>query len=193
MRMWEKRVSNIALIEALEDRQLMSAAPHAMAMPAPLHRPAIVMSYGPALKTISKAAPVVTSTVALKSATTASQLPAFIPNKGGFAVSNIVGAWTGTMRLDGTKVDAPFSIKFLFQRGVAATGTFNLGPTIGNQSLSSTLIFSLQRNFRVLILTPDLWAGFVGALTANAKILMGRFSFNSTTGWHTGVFTLNRV
>jgi hypothetical protein len=76
---------------------------------------------------------------------------------------------------------------------VAASGTFNLGPTIGNQTVTSTMVFDLHNNLRALVATPKLSVGFTGAITGNGNVLYGRFSFNNGTGWTTGMFTLTRA
>ena len=96
------------------------------------------------------------------------------------------------VRCLGTTTDQPFYINFAFQRGVAASGTFNLGPTIGNQTVTSTMVFDLHNNLRALVATPKLSVGFTGAITGNGNVLYGRFSFNNGTGWTTGMFTLTR-
>lgn len=106
---------------------------------------------------------------------------------------NVVGGWTGSMRLDGSKTDSAFSITFAFQRGLAASGAFNLGPTMKNQVATSTMVFDQRNNARALIATSKLSAGFTGAISANGKMLYGRFSFNTATGWKTGTFTLTRA
>jgi hypothetical protein len=118
--------------------------------------------------------------------------PTFVPSTGPVKADNVVGEWTGSMRLDGTTVDNAFSVNFTFQRGVAATGTWNLGPTMGNQVVVTTMVFSLHNNMRVLISTPGLNSGLTGALSTNGKVLAGRFSFNTSHGWQTGMFTLTR-
>jgi hypothetical protein len=168
------------MIEALEDRQLMSVAAHPAVQAAPVKaKPAaIVVSVKPAAKAI----------VAPKVAA----FPSYVPSSGAIKSVSVVGGWTGSLRLDGTKIDNAFSVTFIFQRGVAATGNFNTGPTMGNQVVTSTMVFSLHNNVRVLVATPSLAAGFTGALSTNGKMLSGRFSFNSSKGWQTGMFTLTR-
>jgi hypothetical protein len=170
------------MIETLEGRQMMSATPvhaavHVGATPA---KPAIVV----AAKPVAKVTPVVKPKV--------TALPAYLPATGVIKGANVIGGWTGTMRLDGTKVDNAFSVNFTFQRGVAATGTFNMGATMNNQVVVSTMVFSLHNNVRVLFATPSLMAGMTGALSSNGKMLTGRFSFNTSHGWQTGMFTLTR-
>ena len=163
------------MIETLESRELMSAAPH------------------PVVAAVSK--PVAPLVVSAKPAPTPAvkEFPVYVPSVGPVKGTNVVGNWTGTMRIDGTTTDQTFSINFAFQRGVAASGTFNLGPTIGNQTVTSTMVFDLHNNLRARVATPKLNVGFTGAITTNGKVLYGRFSFNNGTGWTTGMFTLTRA
>jgi hypothetical protein len=176
------------MIEALEDRQMMSVAPHPALLAAPSRAKvaAVVASAKAAAKPPAKT---VAKTLVRPKATA---VPTNVPSPGPVKASSVVGAWTGSMRLDGTSIDNAFSVTFLFQRGVAATGTFNLGATMGNAVVTSTMVFSLHNNIRVLVATPGLNAGFTGAMSTNGKILNGRFSFNSPKGWQTGMFTLTR-
>lgn len=169
------------MFEKLEGRQMMTATmAHVEMTSEQTSVPAIVMCAQPAAKLVAK--------VAVK----VSALPAYIPATSGVKGKNVVGEWTGTMQLDGSKTASAFSIKFAFQRGVAASGTFNLGATMSNQAVTSTMVFDLHNNFRAMVATPKLAAGFTGAISSNGKMLTGRFSFNSATGWKTGVFTLTR-
>jgi hypothetical protein len=174
------------MIETLEARELMSVAPHPTVAAVAKPSAAIVMSAKPAAKPTVKPTAKPAPTPAVKA------FPAYVPSVGPIKGTNVVGTWTGTMRIDGTTIDQPFSINFAFQRGVAASGTFNLGPTIGNQVVTSTLVFDLHNNLRALVATPKLSVGFTGAITGNGNILYGRFSFNNGTGWTTGMFTLTR-
>jgi hypothetical protein len=221
--MWEVKRQNRnevqPMIEALEDRQMMSAAPHAAvavkqtpaphaivmsvkpkatpavkvaAKPAPAPKPVVKAKAAPAPKPVAKAKvapapkPVVTTTPPV------GDLLPFVPASNPGMAPNVVGVWSGTMQIDGSKQASPFSIDFAFQHGVAASGTFNLGPTVGNQSAVSTMVFGTNHNVRVLILTSTLWMGFDGALTANGKMIYGRFAVNTPNGWETGSFSVNR-
>ena len=180
--MWEgkrntsKSNPGIPIIEALESRQLMSVAVH------PITAAVVVKPV---------AARVVTAKPATKPAVQA--FPSYVPSIGAVKGTNVVGNWTGSIRLDGTTTDQPLSVTFNFQRGVAASGTFNLGPAVGNRAALSTMVFDLHNNVRALIAGPKLSVGFTGALTSNGKVLYGRVSFNVGTGWQTGMFTLNRA
>ena len=167
------------MIETLEGRQMMSVAPHLVAVhtAAVAAKPVIVVPVK-APKPVAKPK--------------ASAFPTYVPSTGPIKGPNVVGTWTGSMRVDGTNVDNAFTVTFVFQRGVAATGTFNTGVTMGNQVVTSTMVFSLHNNVRVLIATPSLNAGLTGALSTNGKVLSGRFSFNSAKGWQTGMFKLTR-
>jgi hypothetical protein len=173
-------VSNHPMIETLEGRQMMSVAPH----PVSVHAAAVAAKPAIVVPVKAAAKPVV--------APKASAFPTYVPSTGPIKGPNVVGTWTGSMRLDGTKVDNAFTVTFVFQRGVAATGSFNMGVTMGNQVVTSTMVFSLHNNVRVLVATPSLNAGLTGALSTNGKVLSGRFSFNSAKGWQTGMFTLTR-
>jgi len=105
---------------------------------------------------------------------------------------NLVGTWTGTIQFDGAATATAFSIDFQFQLEAAASGTFNLGPAIGNQSPQSTMVISNHNNVRALILNNSLWVGFTGVLESNGNAIYGRFAYDSPTGWKTGSFNVTR-
>jgi len=199
--MWEAKSQNRSnqngvqpMIEVLEDRQMMSVVAHheAAAPKAPAPH-AIVMSVKPAAKVATRpAAKQATTPAAPPTQNNLGELPAFVPATNLNMAPDVVGKWTGTMLVDGTTQANPFSINFAFQRGIAASGIFNLGPTVSNQSLTSTLVFGTSLNTRALILTSTLWMGFTGALTANGQILYGRFAVNTSNGWETGTYNLTR-
>jgi nucleoid-associated protein YgaU len=105
---------------------------------------------------------------------------------------NLVGTWTGTMLYDGDTVATPFSIDFQFQLEAAASGAFNLGPAIGNQTAQSTMVITNHNNVRALILNSTLWVGFTGVLEPGSNMIFGRFAYNSPTGWKSGSFTVTR-
>jgi hypothetical protein len=181
------------MFETLEGRQLMSAVPLVADMHTTTAMPAIEMSATPAAKVAPKV--VAKAKVVAKPATkvNAKAFPAYVPSSSAVKGKNVVGTWTGSMRLDGSKTDADFSITFVFQRGVAASGTFNLGATMNNQIVTSTMVFDLHNNVRAMVATPTLAVGFTGALSTNGQILYGRFSFNNGSSWKTGMFTLTRA
>jgi hypothetical protein len=108
------------------------------------------------------------------------------------AAPSVIGQWTGTMTPDGSTIPSAFSVDFAFQRGVSASGTFTFGAILGNQSVVSTMVFSLHHNVRVLVSAPGIQVGITGTLTSNNATLYGRYSFNSPTGWQTGMFILAR-
>lgn len=133
------------------------------------------------------------TTTAKKSAQAAgvapqSQVQSYITS----AAPSVVGQWVGTMTPDGSTVSSTFSVNFAFQRGVAASGTFNFGAILGNQSAVSTMVFSQHQNVRVLVSTSNLLVGMTGTLTSDNATLYGRYSFNSPAGWQTGMFILTR-
>jgi hypothetical protein len=209
--MWEvknhSRSEVQPMIEALESRELMSAVSHAAVVkhaPAP-H--AIVMSVKPAAKPKATPAPKAVKAmpapkVAAKAKVTPAaktvtppvvdDYPAYVPAAHPNMAPDMVGTWTGTITMDGSKQGAVFSIDFAFQRGTAASGAFHLGPAVGNQTVTSTLVFGTSRNARALVLTSTLWVGFNGALTANGNMLYGRVAVNTSNGWQTGSFSVTR-
>jgi hypothetical protein len=193
--MWEAKRQNRnqvqPMIETLEDRQLMSAAPHAAVAVRHTPKPhAIVVTAKPSAK--AKVAPAAKPAVAPVTPTNVGDFPTYIPASDPYLSPDVVGTWTGTMQVDGSTQTAPFSINFLFQRGIAASGTFDLGPTVGNEIVTSTMVFGAFHNARILVLTKALWMGFNCALSANGKVLYGRFAVNTSNGWETGGFDLNR-
>jgi hypothetical protein len=195
------------MIEVLEERQFMSVAAHPAvhATKTPTPAPIVMAAHPvtkPAPKVVAKPAPKPVVKPAAKPVAkpaakavanpVVADLPAYVPDAHPGLSPSVVGGWTGTMTTDGQKQGADFSINFEFQRGVAASGTFDLGTTVNNQTVTSTMVFGTNHNVRILILTPTLWMGFTGALTANGKILYGRFSVNTANGWKTGSFSLTR-
>jgi hypothetical protein len=197
--MWEAKKQNRdyvqPMIETLEGRELMSAVPHTAAAAKPAPAPhAVVVTAKPKATAAAKpkAAAAAKTTVIPTSAATVGGFPTYIPAYDAYLSPDVVGGWTGTMQLDGTKTTAAFSVNFLFQRGLAASGTFNLGPTVSNATVTSTMVFGANHNARILILTSTLWVGFTCALTANGKMLYGRFAVDTANGWETGGFVLNR-
>jgi len=189
------------MFETLEGRQLMSAAPvpHAALMTTTaVGVPAIEMSAQPAAKVAAKPAAKVVAKPAPKKvakpapAPKVAAFPVYVPSSTVVKGKSVVGQWTGTMRLDGTTTDSAFSVTFAFQRGVAASGSFNLGATMNNQVVTTTMVFDLHNNVRALVAMPTLNAGFTGALSSNGNVLYGRFSFNTGGQWKTGMFMLTR-
>jgi hypothetical protein len=178
---------SVPMIETLEDRSLMSAVVHpvvAAAKPAP--KPAIVVKA--AVKTTAKT----TTKATVKATTTPTTTPTLtVASVITSAAPSVVGKWTGTMTPDGSKTSSTFSVDFAFQRGVAATGTFTIG-LLGNQTVTSTMVFAEHRNVRTLFVSSTIYGGFTGALTTNGTTLYGRYSFNSPSGWMTGTFSLSR-
>ena len=189
--MWEAKRQNRSgvqpMIEALEGRELMSAVPHAAVAIQHAPKPhALVVSAK------HKATPAAKTTVTPTAPAPVGAFPTYIPASDAYLSPDVVGGWTGTMQLDGSKTTSAFSVNFLFQRGIAASGTFNLGPLVNNLTLTSTMVFGANHNARILILTSSLWMGFTCALTSNGKVLYGRFAVDNSNGWETGRFSLTR-
>jgi hypothetical protein len=175
------------MIETLESRELMSAAPTPhVAVHAAAVKPSIVVAAKVVTKTAVKtpAKPVPAPKV--------TAFPTYVPSSTVVKGNNVVGTWTGTMQLDSSKTSTSFSVTFAFQRGVSASGQFNLGATMNNQVVTSTMVFDLHNDVRAMVSTSTLNAGFTGALSSNGNVLYGRFSFNSGGQWKTGMFTLTR-
>jgi hypothetical protein len=197
--MWEAKRQNRSgvqpMIEALEGRELMSVAPHVVAAPKPTAAPHAVVVPAKPKATVAakpKATPAAKTTVTPTAPAPVGAFPTYIPASDAYLSPDVVGGWTGTMQLDGSKTTSAFSVNFLFQRGIAASGTFNLGPTVNNVTLTSTMVFGANHNAHILILTSSLWMGFTCALTANGKVLYGRFAVDNSNGWETGGFSLTR-
>ncbi len=145
-----------------------------------------------AAKAAAKKAAVVETAVQPVSSPVSGTIGQYISSPQESNVPNFVGTWTGTIQLDGSTTSTPFSIAFAFQRGVAASGTFNLGPIMGNQSELSTLIYSSHNVVRALIQNSTLWVGFTGAISTDGKTIFGRFAYNTPHGWETGSFSVTR-
>jgi len=197
------RRGSSVMIETLEDRQLMSAAAVHVAAPvnhettAELHaevaaEAAAVKAAAAAKAAAAKAA--ATKTAVVKAVTPTVTAPISSLHQAPFTSTtpNLVGTWTGTMQFDGAATATVFSINFQFQLEAAASGTFNLGPAIGNQSPQSTMVVENHNNVRALILTNNLWVGFTGVLVSTGNEIYGRFAYDSSTGWQTGSFTVTR-
>jgi hypothetical protein len=216
------RNSNQVMFETLEARQLMSAAAGHVAAPVVHlvnnETPAEIAAEASAVKAAAKAAAAVEvaeakaaaaaakaaaaaakkaqakAAVVVKAVTPAVTAPIStlrqMPSKN--TTPNLVGTWTGTMLYDGDTVATAFSIDFQFQLEAAASGTFHLGPAIGNQNAQSTMVITNHNNVRALILNSSLWVGFTGVLEPGSKMIFGRFAYNSPTGWKSGSFTVTR-
>lgn len=197
------RPQSVVMIETLESRELLSAAPHpaAVVKAAPTIEAAIVVAAKPAVKPVAKPAVKVVAKAASKVTTkTVAATVATSPVSGTISVvhpvpatniPNLVGTWTGTMLVDGATTTTPFSIDFKFQLEGNASGAFHLGPLFGNQTVDSTFILTTHNNARALILTNTIWAGFTGALIGS-NTLDGRFAVNLNNTWTTGTFSLTR-
>jgi hypothetical protein len=195
------------VIEMLEDRQLMSAVAVHVAAPvnhetvAELHaevaaeaaaKAAAVKAAAAAKVAAAKAAATKSAVVKAVTPTVSAPISTLHQTPSSNTTPNLVGTWTGTMQFDGAATASVFSINFQFQLEAAASGTFNLGPAIGNQSPQSTMVISNHNNVRALILTKDLWVGFTGVLVSTGNEIYGRFAYDSSTGWKTGSFTVTR-
>jgi hypothetical protein len=208
------RRGSAVIIETLEARELMSAAPvHAAAAvthvsAATIHAQAVAKAAAAKAAAAEKAA-AAKATAAAKvaavkaAATKAAVVKAVAPTitapisalhqtPAKSTTPNLVGTWTGTIQYDGDITATPFSINFQFQLEASASGTFNLGPAIGNQSPQSTMVITNHNEVRALILNNTLWVGFTGLLEPSGNQMIGRFAYNSPTGWKTGSFNITR-
>jgi hypothetical protein len=196
------RRGSSVIIETLEDRQLMSAAAVHVAAPVnhettaelPATAVAEAAEKAAAAKAAAAAKTAATKTAVVKAVTPTVTAPISslhqTPYQG--TTPNLVGTWTGTIQFDGAATATAFSINFQFQLEAAASGTFNLGPAIGNQSPQSTMVIANHNTVRALILTNNLWVGFTGVLVSTGNEIYGRFAYDSPTGWQTGSFTVTR-
>jgi hypothetical protein len=220
-----RRSASPVMFEALEARQLMSAATvhvtaaaehtaaaeahaelvaeaaaaKAAAKAAAAAKVAAAKAAAEAKKEAAAAAAAEKKAAAIKTTVTQSVTPAVTAPISSFqqtqtksTTPNLVGTWTGTIQYDTATVATPFSIDFQFQLESAASGTFHLGPAIGNQNQQSTMVISNHNNVRALILTNSLWVGFTGVLENTGNQIIGRFAYDSPTGWQTGSFNVTR-
>jgi hypothetical protein len=105
---------------------------------------------------------------------------------------NCVGKWTGTANATTTATTYHFTADFTRQVGVSLTGTFKLGSLVGGNVLTTATI-GLSPSFMVQVQGPTATASFVGALSANGKYIVGRWSVLSNKGaWLVGTFTMTR-
>ena len=194
------RRGSSVIIETLEDRQLMSAAAVHVAAPvnhetvAELHAEVAAEAAAKAAAKAAAAKGAATKSAVVKAVTPTVTAPISTLHQtpSSNTTPNLVGTWTGTMQFDGAATASVFSINFQFQLEAAASGTFNLGPAIGNQSPQSTMVVENHNNVRALILTNNLWVGFTGVLVSTGNEIYGRFAYDSSTGWQTGSFTVTR-
>lgn len=201
------------VIESLEARELLSAAPShpaAVHAAAPKTQPAATApaagaapkakktavkvatkkkapvpaaTPAPAKPAPAKPAPAAASPAAAASATSTPAAP---------AAGQYTGTWAGTFQINARPGDQPLSVNFTRQKGVAVTGTFDLGAMIG-ESVLTTVTINQRRQFLGLVEGTKSTASFVGAVASNGKYIFGRWSVNGPQGWLTGTFTLNRA
>jgi hypothetical protein len=110
-------------------------------------------------------------------------------------VPQVAGAWSGTVKLPYARAPIAVSMQITTQRGVAATGTFRLGPATANRAVTSTAVVSggHQRGFNLIVSQKGLYASVTATVSKNGQQIVGRWACNGPGGWATGTITLNMV
>lgn len=155
------------VIEELEARELLSAAPHPAAAHAHKAKPAA-------------AAPAVHVAAAKQPAKAAAH-----------AAGDYTGTWAGTFQTEPATGDKPLSVTFTKQKGLAVSGTFDLGAMAG-ASVVSTATVTHDRHFLAMIKTPGGRVSFSGQVASNEQYIFGRWCFNGSRGFQTGTFIMTR-
>jgi hypothetical protein len=106
---------------------------------------------------------------------------------------DILGTWTGkfTYNTYGHKI-VNGSIKLTSRHKDSFTGVFDMSG-IGGGSILSTVTVTKNRAFNAVLKNGKLQVSIAAVVTSDLKYITGRWSFESSTGWFTGVFTLSRA
>ena len=165
-----------ALIESLEAREFMSAsvAKSAIVHPAVTSKAAAKVVAKPAKKSHAKAA-----------VKTAAVTPAPV------AWNDLAGNWTGTCS-NNLGMNGTISASFQNRVGVSNTGTVNLGPIVGQNSLSTTTP-NAYGDVVIIIPCKGGFVSLVGGITTNGLLMTGRWCSYIGTVMTVGYFTLHRM
>ena len=107
----------------------------------------------------------------------------------------VSGAWSGTVKTPYARSPFSVSMQISQQKGVAAFGTFRLGPATANRAVSSTAVVSggYARGFNLIVSQKGLYASVTATVSKNGQQIVGRWACNGPGGWATGTITLSMV
>jgi hypothetical protein len=110
-------------------------------------------------------------------------------------VPQVAGAWSGTVKMPYARAPFAVSMQISRQNGVAAMGTFRLGPATAHRAVTSTAVVSggYQRGFNLIVSQKGLYASVTATVSKNGQQIVGRWACNGPGGWATGTITLNMV
>jgi colicin import membrane protein len=107
-------------------------------------------------------------------------------------IPDCVGQWTGTLAFNTNASSVDFSVDFTSQKGVALTGTFDVGA-LGDGQILTTVRVDITQSMLAMVQAPNATDSFVGAVANNGTYIIGRWSRQTYQGaWETGTFIMKK-